>query len=86
MKTILIIRVPKPHHLCIDLLEINDNVDYCKLDEEFDQYLYNLYFDMKDRNSKSGIFATNHNLDNQEYINCIREFAKVNKIKFIIVK
>lgn len=41
---------------------------------------------MKDRNSKSGIFATNHNLDNQEYINCIREFAKVNKIKFIIVK
>lgn len=41
---------------------------------------------MKDSKSKSGIFITNHNLSLPEYAQCLRDFAKVNKVKFIIVK
>lgn len=86
MKTILIIKNPKPGTLSFTFLEINNNSEYCKSDEELDQYLNELYSMMKDSKSKSGIFITNHNLSLPEYAQCLRDFAKVNKVKFIIIK
>lgn len=86
MKTILIIRVSKIATLYHDLLEIHNNSDYCKSDEDFNHYLYNLYLNMKDDNSKSGIFITSHNLNLPEYVHCLRHFAETNKVKFIIIK
>lgn len=86
MKTILIIRVPKIAPLYYALLEVHNSSDYCKADEDLNHYLYNLYLDIRDDNSKSGIFVTSHNLSLPEYAQCLRDFAKVNKVKFIIVK
>lgn len=86
MITILIIKVPKIAPLYYNILDIHNSSDYCKLDEDFDHYLHNLYFDMVDDNSKSGIFITSHNLSLPEYTHCLRNFAKVNKVKFIIIK
>lgn len=86
MITILIIRAPKISPLFSNLLEIHSSTDYCKLDEDFNHYLYNLYMDMIDGHSKSGIFVTSHNLSFPEYTKCLKDFAKANKVKFIIVK
>lgn len=86
MITILIIRAPKISPLYYNLLEVHNSSEYCKLGEDFDHYLHNLYFDMIDEKSKSGIFVTSHNLSLPEYIKCLRDFAKTNKVKFIIIK
>jgi hypothetical protein len=86
MITILIIRAPKISPLFYNLLELHSSSDYCKLGEDFDHYLYNLYMDMRDDKSKSGIFVTNHNLNLPEYVHYLRTFAEANKVKFIIVK
>ena len=86
MITILIIKAPKISPLFYDLLEVHNSSDYCKLGEDFDHYLYNLYMDMIDDNVKSGIFVTSHNLSLPEYTKCLRDFAKVHKVKFIIIK
>lgn len=86
MITILIIRVPKISPLYHNILEVHNSSDYCKSEEDFDHYLHNLYFNMIDEKSKSGIFITSHNLSLPIYIKCLRDFAKVNKVKFIIIK
>lgn len=86
MKTVLIIKVPKISPLFYDLLEAHNSSEYCESDEDFGHYLYNLYFNMVDDKSKSGIFVTNHNLSLPEHIKCLRDFAKANKVKLIIVK
>lgn len=86
MKTILIIKNPKPGTLSFTFLEINNNSEYCKSDEELDQYLNELYSMMKDSKSKSGIFITNHNLSLPEYAHYLRTFATTNRVRFIIIK
>lgn len=86
MITILIIRAPKISPLFYNLLELHSSSEYCKLGEDFGHYLHNLYFDMIDEKSKSGIFVTSHNLSLTEYVHYLRTFAKTNKIKFIIIK
>ena len=86
MKTILIIRVPKIAPLYYDLSEVHNSSDYCKADEDLNHYLYNLYLDMRDDNSKSGIFVTNHNLNLPKHVHSLRAFAEVNRVKFIIIK
>lgn len=86
MKTILIIRVPKIAPLYYDILEVHNSSHYCKLEEDFDHYLYNLYLDMKADKSKSGIFVTSHNLSLPEYAHYLRTFATTNRVRFIIIK
>lgn len=86
MITILIIRAPKISPLFYNLLELHSSSDYCKLGEDFDHYLHNLYFDMKADKSKSGIFVTNHNLNLPKHVHSLRAFAEVNRVKFIIIK
>lgn len=86
MKTILIIRVPKIAPLYYALLKVHNSSDYCKADEDLNHYLYNLYLDMRDDNSKSGIFVTSHNLSLPEYAHYLRTFATTNRVRFIIIK
>lgn len=86
MITILIIKVPKIAPLYHNILDIHNSSDYCKLGEDFDHYLHNLYFDMVDDNSKSGIFITSHNLSLPEYAHYLRTFATTNRVRFIIIK
>lgn len=86
MKTILIIKNPKPGTLSFTFLEINNNSEYCGSNEELDQYLNELYSMMRDSKSKSGIFVTSHNLSLPEYAHYLRTFATTNRVRFIIIK
>lgn len=89
MKTVLIIHHSKPASLfgrIVSLVFYKTESSYCQDREPMIHYLRNLIETMIGNKCNSGIFVTSHNLSLPEYIKCLRDFAKTNKVKFIIIK